>query len=347
MNFILHLEREKSDNVKEARFWTPKDDKVECNLCARHCVVAEGKKGVCGVRENNKGTLLTMNYGLAVPINVDPIGKKPLFHFHPNSMVLSLGTAGCNFKCDYCQNYELSQSGPGRTQTRKMTPKKILTLAKKNKCQGVAWTYNEPTIWYEFVYDSSKFLKKKGLFNVFISNGYIERKPFEALASFIDAVNIDIKAFSDEFYSNISRAHLKPVLETCNLAKELGVHIEISYLLVPPLNSSPSEIQKLSKWIISNLGYNTPLHFLRFFPAHRLTDVPTTTREALLSAKRIAKMEGLNNVYINNLQGGRYQDTYCTNCGEILVHREEFYTILNRVSNGKCPRCQSEVLMVD
>ncbi|UCF07877.1 MAG: radical SAM protein, partial [Thermoplasmata archaeon] len=205
---------------------------------------------------------------------------------------------------------------------------------------------NEPTIWYEFVYDASRYLKKKGLFNVFISNGYIEHQPFTELAPFIDAVNIDIKAFSDEFYAKISRAHLKPVLDTCRLAKEMGVHIELSYLLVPPLNSKPEEIARLSKWIFSTLGKDTPLHFLRFFPAHRLTDIPATLKEELLSAKHIAKMEGLNNVYINNLPGGRYQDTYCPNCGEILVTREEFRTIMNRAASGKCPKCKTEVLMV-
>lgn len=332
--------------MKEARFWASKNTKVECELCARHCVVTEGKSGLCGVRVNDKSKLYSINYGMAAPINVDPIGKKPLFHFHPDSLVLSLGTAGCNFKCDYCQNFELSQSKIEQVQTRKVTPKKIQTLAKKNNCDGIAWTYNEPTIWYEFVYDAAKFLKRRGFFNVFITNGYIEKEPFIELSSFIDAINVDIKAFSDEFYAKISRAHLKPVLNTCKLAKELGLHVEISYLLVPPLNSNPKEIQKLSKWVIKILGRDTPLHFLRFFPAHRLIDVPTTSTEALIEAQRIAKLEGLTNVYINNVPGSKYQDTYCPNCGEMLIHREEFFTILNRVSDGKCPKCKAEVLMI-
>jgi pyruvate formate lyase activating enzyme len=331
--------------MKEAKFWSPKDGKVECSLCARHCVVAQNHAGVCGVRKNEDNKLITLNYGLAAPINVDPIGKKPLFHFYPGSLVLSLGTAGCNFRCDYCQNYELSQSHMDRVQTRKVTPKKIHNMARRNNCDGVAWTYNEPTIWYEFVYDAARFLRRKGLFNVFITNGYIEKEPFTELSSVIDAVNVDIKAFSDEFYKKISRAHLTPVLSTCALAKELGLHIEISYLLVPPLNSSPQEIQKLSKWIFNKLGKETPLHFLRFFPMHRLTDVPTTPSEALVNAQRIAKMEGLANVYINNLPGSKYQDTYCPSCGEMLVHREDFFAILNRISDGKCPKCNTTVLM--
>ncbi len=332
--------------MKEARYWEKKNDKVACTLCARHCVIADGKTGVCGVRVNNKGKLYSTNYGMAAPINVDPIGKKPLFHFHPESLVLSLGTAGCNFKCDYCQNYELSQAKIENVQKRKVTPKKIQNLAKKNKCDGIAWTYNEPTVWYEYVYDAAKFLKRRGFFNVFITNGYIEKEPFMELEAFIDAVNVDIKAFSDEFYSKISRALLKPVLNTCKLAKELGKHIEISYLLVPPLNSNPQEIQSLSKWVLSDLGRDTPLHFLRYFPAHRLTDLPATPKGALVEAQRIAKMEGLTNVYINNVPGSKYQDTYCPSCGEMLVHREDFYTILNRVSDGKCPRCKGEVLMI-
>lgn len=329
-----------------ARYWTPKNGKAACELCARHCVIPEGKTGVCWVRTNSKGKLYTTNYGLASPINLDPIGKKPFFHFHPESVVLSLGTAGCNFKCDYCQNFELSQSRVEKVQTRKVTPKKIQNMAKRNKCDGIAWTYNEPTVWYEFVYDAAKFLKKRGFFNVFITNGYIEREPFVELSPFLDAINVDVKAFNDEFYAKISRAHLKPVLNTCKLAKELGLHLEISYLLVPPLNSDPKEIQKLSRWVFNILGKDTPLHFLRFFPAHRLTDISATTKEALIEAQRIAKMEGLTNVYINNLAGGRYQDTYCPNCGEMVVHRDEFYTILNRVSNGKCPRCKADVLMI-
>lgn len=332
--------------MKKARFWGPSNGKINCLLCARHCVLAEGKTGVCGVRVNNNNTLYSINYGLAMPINVDPIGKKPLFHFHPDSLVLSLGTAGCNFKCDYCQNYELSQSRIEDIQCRKVTPKKIYSLAKKNKCKGIAWTYNEPTVWYEFVYDAAKFLKRKGYFNVFITNGYIEKEPFIELSSLMDAINVDIKAFNDEFYAKISRAHLKPVLNTCKLAKELGIHVEISYLLIPPLNSDPKEIQKLSKWIMNILGKDTPLHFLKFFPAHRLTDVSATSKEALVEAQRIAKMEGLSYVYINNLPGSKYQDTYCSNCGEMLVHRDDFYTILNRVSNGKCPRCKADVLMI-
>jgi pyruvate formate lyase activating enzyme len=331
--------------MKEARFWKETDGKVQCGLCARQCSITQGKTGICGVRKNEKNKLYSLNYGLAAPINVDPIGKKPLFHFHPNSMVLSLGTAGCNFRCDYCQNCDISQIKVEKAPTRKITPKKILAMAKKNGCEGVAWTYNEPTIWYEFVSDAGRFLKKKGFFNVFVTNGYIESEPFKELAGIIDAVNVDIKSFSDEFYAKIARAHLKPVLETCKLAKELGIHIEISYLLVPPLNSSPMEIQKMAKWIKNILGKNTPLHFLRFFPAHRLTDVPATTREALIEAQSVAKMEGLNNVYINNLPGGRFQDTYCPSCGEMVIHREEFFTILNRVSDSKCPKCKSEILM--
>jgi pyruvate formate lyase activating enzyme len=332
--------------MKEARFWSLYDGKVKCEFCARQCVVAEGKAGVCAVRVNENNKMYTKNYGLAAPIKVDPIGKKPLFHFYPESLVLSLGTAGCNFKCDYCQNFELSQTGIENVQTRKLTPKKILLMAKKNRCDGVAWTYNEPTIWYEFVYDSAKFMRKKGYFNVFITNGYIEKEPFKKLSPFIDAINVDIKSFSDEFYAKISRAHLKPVLATCILAKELGLHIEISYLVVPPLNSHPQEIQKLSRWIINKLGKDTPLHFLRFFPMHRLTDIATTSKEALVEAQRVAKMEGLSNVYINNMPGTTYQDTYCPDCGEMLIHRDDFFTILNRAPEGKCPRCKGEVLMV-
>ncbi|UCG69785.1 MAG: AmmeMemoRadiSam system radical SAM enzyme [Thermoplasmata archaeon] len=332
--------------MKEARFWSPDNSKVKCDLCARHCVVAQNHAGVCGVRVNENRKLITKNYGLAAPIKVDPIGKKPLFHFYPESLVLSLGTAGCNFKCDYCQNYDLSQSKMDEVQSRKVTPKKIQAMAKRNRCEGIAWTYNEPTIWYEFVHDAARFLKRRGLFNVFITNGYIEKEPFVELSSYLDAVNVDIKAFSDEFYAKISRAHLKPVLNTCKLAKELGLHIEISYLLVPPLNSNPQEIQKLSRWIFNILGKDTPLHFLRFFPMHRLTDIPTTPSEALVDAQRIAKLEGLTNVYINNLPGSKYQDTYCPNCGEILIHREDFFTILNRINDGKCPKCNAAVLMV-
>jgi pyruvate formate lyase activating enzyme len=239
--------------MKEARFWKESNDKVQCELCARNCQIAQGKTGICGVRKNENNQLYSLNYGLAAPINVDPIGKKPLFHFHPQAFVLSLGTAGCNFMCDYCQNCDLSQIKIEAAPTRKVSPKKILNMAKKGNCQGVAWTYNEPTIWYEFVYDSAKFLRKKGYFNVFVTNGYMEKEPFMELAPLIDAINVDIKSFSDDFYTKISRAHLKPVLATLVRAKEAGLHVEISYLLVPPLNSSPMEIQKLAQWINNKL----------------------------------------------------------------------------------------------
>ncbi len=333
--------------MKEAMFWELKNDKINCKLCSRHCTISEGKFGTCGVRTNKNNRLYSTNYGRAATINVDPIGKKPLFHFNPGTLVLSLGTSGCNLRCDYCQNYNISQAKIDDIKNIKVTPKKILTLARKNECKGVAWTYNEPTVWYEFVLESASFLKSKGLFNVFITNGYIEKEPLTQLAPQLDAVNVDIKGFSDEFYQKIARAHLKPVLDTCRLVKELGIHTEISYLLVPPLNNDDKEIKHLSRWIINILDKNTPLHFLRFFPVHKLKDIPVTPTEALTRAQEIASDEGLNNVYINNLKGGKFQDTFCPKCKETLIHREDFQVVLNRVKESKtCPRCSTPIHMI-
>jgi pyruvate formate lyase activating enzyme len=333
--------------MKEAMFYKKiENDKVECQLCPHRCKISKGKRGICGVRENQKGKLNTLIYGLATSITPDPIEKKPLYHFHPGTYALSFGTVGCNLKCQHCQNFTISQGKVESMRLKKVRVDEVVNSAKRYKCQGIAWTYNEPTIWYEFTYDASKIAKKVGLYTCYVTNGFIEAEPLREISPYLDAMNIDVKSFSNDFYKKTCKAHLDPVLETCMLAKELDIFIELTYLIIPNQNDSEKEIGSFCAWIVENLGGDTPVHFSRFHPDYHMMDSIATPMSTLGKAYEKAKNAGIKYVYLGNVPHGDYENTYCSSCGELLIERIGFSTRQHLIKDGKCPKCGIAVTVV-
>ena len=328
----------------EARYYDElSDGKVRCNLCPHHCVLSEGQKGICRVRKNIDGKLYTLVYGKAVAIHTDPIEKKPLFHFYPGSGVTSFATVGCNMRCRHCQNWDISQADIESLRLKKLTPEDPTKLAIAEGARGIAWTYNEPTIWYEYNYDASKIAKDNDLYTVYVTNGYIEEEPLRALSPYLDAMNIDVKAFTNDFYLKITGAKLEPVLETVLRAHELGIHIELTYLIITALNDSMKEIRLFVKWIKENIGTEVPVHFSRFHPDYMLTDRGATPLKTMYSAKELAEKEGLEFVYLGNVWDAKAESTYCPNCGNLLIKRD-IYNIKKRgLKNGKCMKCGTKI----
>ncbi|ADD09262.1 AmmeMemoRadiSam system radical SAM enzyme [Candidatus Aciduliprofundum boonei] len=328
-----------------AKHWTKlEDNKVRCELCPYRCVLKEGQIGVCRVRKNIGGKLYTLNYGSVSSIAVDPIEKKPLFHFKPKSEVLSLSTVGCNMRCKHCQNWEISQAGMEFPYLREMSPDEVMKIA--GNYEGVAWTYNEPTIWHEFTLDVSKMAKKEGLYTVYVTNGYINEEPLREIGQYLDAMNIDVKAFRDEFYRKIAGARLQPVIDTVERAYRMGIHIELTYLIIPDLNDDSKEIRKFAEWVYE-LSPEIPVHFSRFFPMYKLTDKPPTPLKTMHNAYKIAKEVGLEYVYLGNTWEPEYESTYCPNCGNLLIERVYYNTELKGLTkDGRCNRCGKKINMV-
>ena len=332
---------------KEARFWKKIEKrKVQCALCFQKCKINEGMFGICGVRKNENYKLFTLIYGSCSSIAVDPIEKKPLYHFYPGTSALSLGTVGCNFKCEHCQNSSISTATPDYSYMREITPEQVIELAHKYKCQGVAWTYNEPTIWHEFSYDSAKLVKKANLYNVYVTNGYINTRPLEDIAPFIDAMNIDVKAFNNNFYKKLCKARLEPVLKTCERVKKLDIHLEITYLIIPGYNDSIDEIQRFCKWIVEKLGISTPVHFSRFHSDYKMINVPATPMETMLRIFSIAKKIGLLYVYLGNIFSGDHQNTICSKCGNVCIERTGLSVNLKGLKDNKCIKCGNIINIV-
>ena len=327
--------------IKEAMFYEKlEDNKVHCNLCNHRCIIAPGKRGFCRVRENRDGTLYTLIYGLVSSEAVDPIEKKPLFHFYPGTLSYSLGTIGCNFRCKHCQNWTISQTGLDEAHAVEILPEKAISRAFASDSKTIAWTYNEPTIWYEYTYDCAKLAKEAGLGTIYVTNGYITPEALKGISPYLDAFRVDIKAFSEEFYKNVCSAKLAPVLESAKLARELGMHVEVINLVIPKLNDSPDEIRKLSKWVHDNLGEDTPLHFTRFQPHYKMQDLPQTPVATLEAAYRIAREEGMRFVYLGNVFGHEYESTFCPKCGELLIKRGYFEVgKYNITPENKCLNC--------
>lgn len=325
---------------REASFWQKiQNEKVQCNLCSHNCIITDGKVGICGVRKNENGKLYSLIYGSCSSIATDPIEKKPLYHFYPGTNAFSMGTVGCNFKCDHCQNYSISKADSKFPFMQEYTPEQVVELAKEYDCQGVSYTYNEPTIWHEFCYDSAKFVKKAGLYTCYVTNGYIKEDPLRELSPVLDAMNIDVKSFNEDFYKKICKAQLEPVLNTCILAKELGIHIELTYLVIPTINDSLVSIKDFCKWIVSELGEDTPVHFSRFHPDHKMTDLPRTPMDTLLSIYDMAKKTGILYPFLGNVHSGDYENTFCPKCGNICIKRSGFSINNDGLKNNKCARC--------
>lgn len=342
---------EDTSKLKEAMFYeSVGEGRVQCHLCARNCIITEGKVGACSVRKNIGGKLYSLIYGLASAVATDPVEKKPLYHFFPGSSVLSFGTVGCCFRCEYCQNWHISQVKPGDYDLRDLgRPESIPSRIRRDACDGVAFTYNEPTIWYEFAYDASKIVKEHGYYTIFVTNGYMNPEPLRKLAPYLDAMNIDLKCFRDELYMKMSKAHIQPVLDTLVLAKELGIHIEVTNLIVPEFNDDPNDLKNLSEWIVENLGPDVPIHFTRYHPDYHY-DAPPTPLKTLIQAYETAKNAGLNYVYLGNIMKTEYENTRCPGCSTLLVKRRVFFVErLYQIKEDKvlCPKCGTEIPIVD
>ncbi len=329
---------------KEAMFYEKLTNKVvRCNLCPHRCILPEGMRGLCKVRINKKGTLYTLVFGKPCTVTIDIIEKAPLYHFLPGSKRLCTATAGCNMKCAFCQNWQISQSYPEEITSLYFPPEKLVETAIKMKMKILCFTYSEPVIFYEYMYEASKLAKKKGIRTVMVSNGFINEKPLKKLLPYLDAVKIDLKSFSDKFYKDICGGNLKGVLNTLKILKEEKKHFEIVVLIIPTLNDSTAELTEMCKWIHENLGDNVPLHFIRFVPAYKMQNIPMTPVATLERARDIAKTFGINYVYIGNVPGHKYNSTYCPKCGKRLIYRRGFDILEFNIQNGKCKFCGNPI----
>jgi pyruvate formate lyase activating enzyme len=331
----------------EALYYTKLDNKkVKCNLCPHQCIIGEGKYGICKVRINKRGELFTDNYGLVSSMGFDPIEKKPLYHFYPGSEILSVGSIGCNLQCEFCQNWQISQSSKADSQRkgRRYSYSEIvdLALSKENNI-GVAYTYNEPTVFFEFMLEIAIATKESGLKNVMVTNGFINKDPIKKLNQFIDAYNVDLKAFIDDFYIEYTKSQLEPVKETLINISKAGKHLEITNLVIPGLNDSAKKFKEMIEWIKDNTGENTVMHISRYYPSYKFKKEPTSV-EKMLELFEIAK-DQLKYVYLGNLFSNDGSNTYCSNCKELVIERSGYNTrIVSLNSQGKCSSCGKHIL---
>ena len=332
-------------NLKEALFYQKLENKtVQCRLCPRKCIIPDARRGFCGVRENQGGTLYTLSYAKLVSINdIDPIEKKPLFHFLPGTRTFSIATAGCNLKCKFCQNWEISQRLPEEVGFTYLEPQELLKKLKASGRPTIAYTYNEPTIFYEYMLETAKLAKSEGIKNVMHSNGYINEEPLRQLAKYLDAANIDLKGFSDDYYAKLTEGTLEPVLQSLKILKQEGVHLELTNLILPGYNDDEKSIIRMCLWIKENLGSDTPLHFSRFFPMYKLTGLSSTPIETLERARQIALDCGLKYVYIGNVGGHPAENTYCPKCKKIVIERRGNFVVQNNLEDGRCKFCGERI----
>ncbi|MBM3248305.1 MAG: AmmeMemoRadiSam system radical SAM enzyme [Candidatus Omnitrophica bacterium] len=333
-----------NQDLKEAMYYEKLKDKVvNCHLCPRRCVIQDKKRGFCGVRENRSGVLYTLVYAKPCAVHIDPIEKKPLFHVLPGSSAYSIATAGCNLRCKFCQNWQISQALPEDVKSYNLSPQEVVDKAKKAGAKTVAYTYTEPTIFYEYMLDTAKIAKKEGILNVMHSAGHINETPLKELCKYLDAANIDLKGFSQDFYGSMSMGDLGSVLQTLKILKEEGVWIEITNLVLPGLNDDPELLKDMCVWIKDNLGADTPIHFSRFFPMYKLTNISPTPVETLEKAHEIAKDAGLKYVYIGNMPGSSAESTFCPVCRKLIIGRVGYAITENNIENGKCKFCNAEI----
>jgi pyruvate formate lyase activating enzyme len=313
--------------------------RVKCKLCPRECTVADQERGYCGVRENRLGSYYTLVHSRPCAIHTDPIEKKPLFHFLPGTEAFSIATAGCNVECRFCQNWDISQFRPEQVKSIYLPPEELHRQAKRTGARSIAYTYSEPVIFYEYMFDTASLGRQTGLRSVMISNGYIQEKPMTELCRVLDAVKIDLKAFTETFYKDYCSGELKPVLSTLELLKKQGMWFEIVVLIIPTLNDSESEIRSMSRWVKSNLGNDVPLHFSRFHPTYKLKNLPVTPVETLDMARRVAMEEGLHFVYVGNVWGHEGENTFCPGCGKPVIRRVGFKILEVNLKGSSCASC--------
>jgi pyruvate formate lyase activating enzyme len=340
----LYAEAAGEQFVREAKYYEKLGEKkIKCKLCPHECRVADLERGTCGVRENRDGTYYTLVYGNPCSAGIDPIEKKPLFHYYPATSAFSIATAGCNFVCRFCQNWEISQKRPEQVESIKMFPEDVIRIAKARNCKTVAHTYTEPVVFFEYMLACAEQGKKAGIPNVMISNGYINEKPMRELCKHLSAVKIDLKAFTEKFYKEQCAGELKPVLHTLQILKDEGVWFEIVDLIIPTLNDGKKEIEAMSKWIVKELGPDVPLHFSRYHPTFMLKNIPPTPPATLHRCREIAMDNGIKFVYIGNLLSDA-GNTYCPRCHKLLIERLRLsVTNTSGMKDDRCKYCNEKI----
>jgi pyruvate formate lyase activating enzyme len=329
---------------KEAILYEKLGNSINCKVCERRCLISNGKKGFCDMRENVEGKLYTLNYAAASSVAVDPIEKKPLFHFYPGSTVLSLGSVGCNFRCKHCQNWNISQAELEDISLREIIPKDAVKLARDYNCKSIAWTYNEPTMWLEYTIDSAKLARKDNIKTIYVTNGYMTEESLDLIGPYLDAANVDLKGMSEQFYKELCDARMQPVLDSIKRIYEKKIHLEITNLMIPGYNDSEKNIKALVNFMVNELGVDVPLHFTRFFPYYELKDVPPTAVADLEKAYKTAKDAGMKYVYIGNVPSGTGENTYCHSCGELLIERNGYQIMADSLKKDKkCPECGTNI----
>ena len=325
-------------------FWEKLGEKnIKCVLCPRECMISDVERGYCGVRENRDGDYQTLVYGALCSANVDPIEKKPLFHYLPGTAAFSIATAGCNIECKFCQNWRISQFRPEQVDSVLIEPERLVAACRSRQAPTIAYTYSEPVIFYEYMHDCAALARKEGIGSVMISNGYIQEKPLRQLCRHLTAVKIDFKAFTERFYGETCAGKLGPILETLETLKDVGIWFELVILVVPTLNDSPDEIKKMSEWVVSRLGPDVPMHFTRFHPTYRITNLPSTPVSMLDRSRRIAMEAGVRYAYVGNVPMHPGENTFCHECNNELIKRVGFRIKFNRIADGKCPDCGTAI----
>lgn len=336
----------KKETLKEALYYTQLDSKkntVACSLCPRRCVIEEGEKGFCRARKNIKGRLYSLGYAAPCAVHIDPIEKKPFFNVLPKTLSFSIASAGCNLRCRYCQNWQISQVSPEDTMNDDLPPERVVEMAAKNGCKSIAYTYTEPTNFYEYMLDTAKIAKKKHILNVVHSNGFINPEPLKELCKYLDAVNIDLKGFNPLFYRKYCEAELNPVLESLKILKKSGVWVEITNLVIGGHNDEPEMIEKMCAWIKTELGNDVPVHFSRFFPMYKMRNIAPTPVSVLEKAKEIAQKIGLKYVYIGNVPGNIGENTYCPACKKTIIKRVGYNILEVNMKKGRCRFCGERI----
>lgn len=330
--------------IVEAQFYEKLPfKKTRCKLCPRECVIDDRERGYCGVRENHGGSYYTLVHSRVCAAHIDPIEKKPFFHFRPGTLAFSVATAGCNVNCKMCQNWDISQSRPEQVRSTYLPPKDLASLAQQYRCPSIAYTYSEPVVFYEYMHDAADAGHAVGVKSVVVTGGFIQQDPLKKLCQMVDAIKVDLKGFSEKYYKEVVNGELKPVLEALVTMRKLGMWSEIVYLVVPTLNDSDEEFRGLVQWVKSNLGVDVPLHFSRFHPEYLLKNLPPTPLETLERAKAIADAEGLHYVYLGNIPGHPAESTYCPKCRHVVIGRVGFTVTETHLRKGKCEYCQQVI----